>query len=301
MSFGSDYNTTAGPDTIFVTSGTGSLWQGGDGYPALKGGNLTGVFPAINGSQGAYPYNVAFASSSPDGTVANGGISVITVSATSLKVDTYVTQNGPQITAAGAPCDIAAVANFNGVSVWDSTGAFNWSAVVAAGPQSVSDGSSLTCNLCQNTSTPAVCGQTNWTTVPNATPSGYLTSSTAYSAPVKAYTCSSVNGLTTSCTCNVPNYPAAGFIASGSTGFSICQNLPAGSFVALANIKPFSSTFNMPPLGVQGNLNYNWALSASGGPLLPPSPRPSSPPPPPPLPKRAAKAPSPPPPKKIKG
>ena len=102
ISFSSDYNTTAGADTIFVTSGTGSLWQGGDGYPALKGGNLTGAFPSIPGSKGVYPYNVAFSSPSPDGSVANGGVSLITITATALTVDTYVTQNGPKIPVAGA-------------------------------------------------------------------------------------------------------------------------------------------------------------------------------------------------------
>ena len=269
ISFSSDYNTTAGPDTIFVTSGTGSLWQGGDGYPAMKGGNLTGVFPSIPGSAGAYPYNVAFSSPSPDGSVANGGVSLITITATSLTVDTYVTQNGPQIPAAGAPCDIAAVANANGVSVWSASGALNWTAVVAAGAQPIGDGTTLTCNICMNTSTPAVCGQTNWTTVPGATPSGYITSSVAYTAPIKAHTCTSTNGLTTSCKCNVAGYPAAGFIATGSSGFSICQNISAGGFVALANTV---AGYTAPPMGVQGTLSPTWmgsALYAAAGPAPP--------------------------------
>ena len=269
ISFSSDYNTTAGADTIFVTSGTGSLWQGGDGYPALKGGNLTGAFPSIPGSKGVYPYNVAFSSPSPDGSVANGGVSLITITATALTVDTYVTQNGPKIPVAGAPCDIAAVANANGVNVWSASGVLNWTAVVAAGAQPIGDGTTLTCNICMNTSTPAVCGQTNWTTVPNATPSGYITSSTTYTAPIKAYTCTSANGFTTSCTCNVAGYPAAGFIATGSSGFSICQNISAGGFVALANTVP---GYTAPPMGVQGTLSPSWmgsALYAAAGPAPP--------------------------------
>ena len=269
ISFSSDYNTTAGADTIFVTSGTGSLWQGGDGYPALKNGNLTGAFPSIPGSKGVYPYNVAFSSPSPDGSVANGGVSLITITATALTVDTYVTQNGPKIPVAGAPCDIAAVANGNGVNVWSASGVLNWTAVVAAGAQPIGDGTTLTCNICMNTSTPAVCGQTNWTTVPGATPSGYITSSTTYIAPIKAYTCTSANGLTTSCTCNVAGYPAAGFIATGSSGFSICQNISAGGFVALANTV---SGYTAPPMDVQGTLSTSWmgsALYAAAGPAPP--------------------------------
>ena len=250
----SDYNTTAGADTIFVTSGTGSLWQAGDGYPAGKGGNLSGVFPSIPGSNGAYPFNVLFSSPSPDASVANGGVSVITVTASALTVDTYVTQNGPQIPAGGAPCDIAAVANGQTATpVWSATGAFNWSAVVASAPYQIGDSTTLTCNLCMNTSTPAVCGSTAWTTVPGATPSGYITSTTSYTAAIKAYTCTSSNGMTTSCTCQVPGYPAAGFIASGSSNFAICQNVSA--FYALGNTVPGTTA---PPMGVSGIQSPTW-------------------------------------------
>ena len=100
---GSDYNNTAGADTIFVTSGTGSSWQAGDGYPAGKGGNLTGAFPSIPGSHGAFPYNVLFSTPSADGSVGNGGVAVLTVgSSGSITVDQYVTQNGPNLNPTGA-------------------------------------------------------------------------------------------------------------------------------------------------------------------------------------------------------
>jgi hypothetical protein len=200
---------------------------------------------------------VLFSSPSPDGSVANGGVSTITINSAGLTVDTYVTANGPQIPAAGAPCDIAAVANGAGASVWSASGVLNWTAVVAGAPYPLSDGSSLVCNLCTSTSSPAVCGQTNWTTVPGATPSGYLTSTLTYTPPVKAYTCTSGNGMTTSCTCNVAGYPAAGFIASGSTGFSICQNI--NGFVALGNTMPGTT---IPPVGISGQQSPTWMTGA---------------------------------------
>ena len=216
-----------------------------------------------------------FSSPSPDGSVANGGISTITINSAGLTVDTYV-RIGPQIPAAGAPCDIAAVANGAGANVWSASGALNWTAVVAGAPYPISDGSSLVCNLCTSPSSPAVCGQTNWTTVPGATPSGYLTSTLTYTPPVKAYTCTSGNGMTTSCTCNVAGYPAAGFIASGSTGFSICQNV--NGFVALGNTMPGTTA---PPVGISGQMSPTWMSTAlySLAAALPAAPAPVAMPP----------------------
>ena len=285
-----DYNTTAGADTIFVTSGTGSLYQAGDGMPLGKAGNLTGAFPSIPGSKGAYPYHVLFSSPSADGSVANGGISVVTITPSQLKMDVYVTQNGPNITANnGGVCDIGAT----GAAVWSQSGAVDWTQTNSTNGGNIQpavSGGSLLCNLCTSTpSDPAVCSKplSTWGITysgPSTTPSGYLTYApqtgaaatqswaaqgitlttpltSATPAPgvvVKAYTCTANTATgVSSCGCNVAGYPAAGFQTAGN-GFAICQNMPA--FYAAAASYP---GFTPAPAGVQGPEPESWMIFGS--------------------------------------
>ena len=211
MAFNQDFNT----NTMFITSGTGSAWQSGDGASAQKfAGADSTKWPSQPGPgpKGMFPANTMFTSTGYDvngqNTIGNGGISVLTMTPSAFKADYWITQNGVPTP---APCDIGAECNLSG----PCTNGPNMTLAVISNVINTADSPNNTCTVCSSPAANPACATYVQTLGGGYMPNGYITSGSVYgssivpSAPV--FSCAASGGVPT-CTCSAP-----------ATAYAVCK------------------------------------------------------------------------------
>lgn len=227
----------------FVTSGSGSLWQGGDGawankYESSSGGtipNASWTQQSPNGQgapNGSFPAHLFFSSTAFNvaGTnaLANGGLAVVSLSAFEMKVDFWITGGG---TPTPAPCDV--LAEWTNV-LGNGSPPNNTAAVLAAQFPGIptADSPNNTCAICTNASVDPACASFVQTFDNGYLPSGYIVpyggrlAAQLPTAPV--FSCAVAPGSTSlpRCTCFAP--PGVYSICNTGT-FSDAPSGPARS------------------------------------------------------------------------
>ena len=249
MAYNQDFKT----NTMFITSGTGSLWQSGDGGSANKfSGVAASAWPqqSPNGqaaaSGGSFPANIMFSSTAYDAsganTLGNGGITLLKATPASLKADYWITAGG---TPAPAPCDINAEYSLT----MSSNGPNNSAAVLASVFPGIptADSSNNTCAICTNLTVNPACGMFVQTLNGGYHPSGYIVPYGAAVLPTKpVFSCTSVRGSAPTCTCSAAAQTYRRVARGGLTALPSSRQRSSAPLSPIPHCAPASRTPSAP-------------------------------------------------------